>query len=308
MRGANIDARPFLRYVTGDATAAGDGPSQGLDLDLHATLVTGQNAQALSAVDLKLVKRGTTLRKLQMSGRLGRGPITASTTAQGGAPVVVIAAKDAGAVLSFLDLYKRMDGGSLDTTLRFGGGDRIDGSAVIHNFTIREDPSLKRLASEEIPTGSRNAGARIDPSAVGFTKLEAQFTRTGDRIDVRQGSMYGPQLGATVEGAIDFGHDKVALNGTLVPLYGLNNLFSQIPLVGLLLGGGAHEGLFALTYHITGSASAPVFAFNPLSALAPGFLRKIFGALDDAAQQGLQDGNGAHDKNALPAAPQATPE
>ena len=304
VRGANIDARPFLRYVTGEATAAGDGPSQSLDLDLRATLVTGQNAQAMSAVDLKLAKRGSNLRRLQMSGRLGRGPITAGTTGQGGAPVMVIAAKDAGAMLSFLDLYKRMDGGSLDSTLRFGDGGRIDGSAVIHNFTIREDPSLKRLASEDIPSGSRNAGARIDASAVGFTKLEAQFTRTGNRIDVRQGSMYGPQLGATVEGAIDFGHDKVALNGTLVPLYGLNNLFSQIPLVGLLLGGGSHEGLFALTYHITGSASAPVFAFNPLSALAPGFLRKIFGAIDDAAQQGLQDGG----KTAAPSSPQPAPE
>ena len=305
VRGANIDARPFLKQVTGDATpSAADKTAQVIDLDLRATLVTGQNAQALSGVDLKLTKRGTMLRRLQLSARLGRGTVTAGTTGQGGAPVVTVAGKDAGALLSFLDLYKRMDGGSLDATLRFGDGGRIDGSTVIHNFTIREDPSLKRLASEEIPGGSRNAGARIDPSAVGFTKLEAQFTRTGNRIDVRQGSMYGPQLGATVEGAIDFGHDQVALNGTLVPLYGLNNLFSQIPVLGLLLGGGSHEGLFALTYHIAGSASAPVFTFNPLSALAPGFLRKIFGALDDAAQQGLQDGGDAHDKTAAPATPE----
>jgi hypothetical protein len=119
--------------------------------------------------------------------------------------------------------------------------------------------------------------------------------------------MFGPQLGATVEGSIDFAHDKVALSGTFVPIYGLNNLFSQIPVVGLLLGGGAHEGLFALNYRINGSASAPVLTFNPLSALAPGFLRKIFGAIDDAAQQGIDAA--AHDQGATPGTiPSLTPQ
>jgi hypothetical protein len=146
---------------------------------------------------------------------------------------------------------------------------------------------------------------------VSFTKLEAYFTKTGNKVDVRQGSMFGPQVGATVEGTIDFARDRVALSGTFVPIYGLNNLFSQIPVVGLLLGGGAHEGLFALNYRIDGSATAPVLSFNPLSALAPGFLRKVFGAIDDAAQQ-VGDPAKAHDNAAGAATPPAfgptTPE
>lgn len=297
-RATDIDARPFLRFVTG--ADSGKSASGDLDLDLHAGVLTGQNGQALTATDLHLVKRGTQLRKLQMTGRLGHGTIGVTTNGPADAPVVVVAAKDAGALLSFLDLYKRMDGGSLDATLRFADT-RMDGSTVIHRFTIREDPAIKKLAEEQIPSESRNAGAHIDPSAVAFTKLEAQFTRTGNKVDVRQGSMYGLQVGATVEGSVDFAHDQVALSGTFVPIYGLNNLFSQIPVVGVLLGGGSHEGLFALNYRITGSASAPVMSFNPLSALAPGFLRKIFGAIDDAAQQGLDPQ--AHDAGGAPAKP-----
>ena len=64
----------------------------------------------------------------------------------------------------------------------------------------------------------------------------------------------------------------------------MNNLFSQVPLFGPLLGGGRHEGLLGLSYRITGSAASPVLYVNPLSALAPGFLRQIFGALDSAAE------------------------
>ena len=303
VRGRNLDARPFLKYITAGETNSSDVGAKELDLDIRATLLTGQNGQAISGIDLKLDKRGNLLRHLSMTGRIGRGPISADSTPQGGAAVMVVSAKDGGALLSFLDLYKRMDGGQLDATLKFGDN-RVDGSTTIRNFTIREDPSIKKLAEEQIPGGSPNAGAKIDPSAVAFTKLEALFTRVGNKIDVRQGSMFGPQIGATVDGTIDFAHDKVALAGTLVPLYGLNNLFSQIPVVGMLLGGGSHEGLFALNYRITGSASAPVFTFNPLSALAPGFLRKIFGAIDDAAQQGTAP----HDQGGPPATPPAMPE
>ena len=42
------------------------------------------------------------------------------------------------------------------------------------------------------------------------------------------------------------------MRGTLVPLYGLNNMFGQIPIVGLFLGGGSNEGIFGITYEVTG--------------------------------------------------------
>jgi hypothetical protein len=48
--------------------------------------------------------------------------------------------------------------------------------------------------------------------------------------------------------------------------------------VGIFLGGGSNEGLFGVNFRISGPATAPMLTINPLSALAPGFLRKIFGA------------------------------
>jgi len=68
-----------------------------------------------------------------------------------------------------------------------------------------------------------------------------------------------------------------------VPFYGLNNLFGQIPVVGLFLGGGSNEGLLGITYEATGPPSAPRITVNPVSAIAPGLLRKFIpspGAFD----------------------------
>ena len=47
------------------------------------------------------------------------------------------------------------------------------------------------------------------------------------------------------------------MRGTFVPLYGLNNMFGQIPIVGLFLGGGSNEGLVGITYEVVGPPSKP---------------------------------------------------
>jgi len=43
-----------------------------------------------------------------------------------------------------------------------------------------------------------------------------------------------------------------------------------------LLLGGDGQGLFAANYRVTGSAADPQVSVNPLSALTPGFLRRLF--------------------------------
>jgi hypothetical protein len=78
-----------------------------------------------------------------------------------------------------------------------------------------------------------------------------------------------------VEGQIDYIKNDARLRGTFVPFYGLNNMFGQIPIVGLFLGGGSNEGLLGITYETSGPPSAPQISVNPVSAIAPGLLRKF---------------------------------
>lgn len=286
VRGLNLDARPFIKTLSD--TDSPDGGGKDLDVDLHANVLTGHNSQALTGVDLKLSRRGGQFRKVQMSGKFGRAPLTITSSSQGNVLGVTIASADAGAGLEFLDLYKRVSGGKLDADLHLLDG-HMDGTATIHEFGLRADPALKRLTEESL-SQSKNSNARIDPDNQNFTKLSVVFSKTGSKVDVKDGAMFGPEMGATVQGSIDFGRDKLALSGTFVPIYGVNNLFSQLPLLGPLLGGGEHEGLFGLNYKINGSIGTPNLNIDPLSALAPGFLRKIFGAISDAAVEGNAPG------------------
>ena len=285
-RGANFDARPFLKWLSGPSAAGPEGPSNGksVDVELHSNVLTGQNSQAMTNADVRFSRRNGQVRSLQVTGRFGRQPVSVTTVQQDGAPILVVHSSDAGDTLAFMDLYKRMVGGRLEAKLSLGLS-RLDGNTKIYDFTIREDPNIKKLAQQGLANQPRNndgPAALIDASVVPFTKLEASFIKMGNRVSIREGALYGPQIGATVSGSLDFERNQVNLEGTFVPLYGVNNLFSQIPLFGPILGGGTREGLFGVNYRITGSAAAPVLSVNPLSAIAPGFLRNVFGAIDDA--------------------------
>jgi hypothetical protein len=51
---------------------------------------------------------------------------------------------------------------------------------------------------------------------------------------------------------------------------------AEIPVIGPLLTGPRGEGLFGLTFAITGPVERPQVLVNPLSALTPGIFREIF--------------------------------
>jgi hypothetical protein len=125
---------------------------------------------------------------------------------------------------------------------------------------------------------------RIDYNEVGFAKARMDFVRTPGRIDFKDAAIFGGQVGFTLGGYIDYARDRMDVSGTFVPAYGLNNVFAQVPLFGPLLGGNQYEGLFAVNFRASGQASAPTLAVNPLSAVAPGFLRKLFGVAGEEPQ------------------------
>jgi hypothetical protein len=247
--------------------------SMDFDVDVKLGAVAGFYGEAIRSVDAKLSRRGGTIQKFSLSGKLGRDtPLTGDMRgrAQGaGRDVIYIETNDAGAFFRATDTYSKMNGGQLALAMDPPSSDSRpkEGLINVRDFTVKGEASLDRVASGG-PGGVRNG--------VAFSRLRAEFTRQNGQLTIRDGVVKGPTVGATIGGNIDYNANQVRMSGTFVPMYGLNNMFGQIPIVGLFLGGGSDEGLIGVTYEIVGSPSTPVLNVNPMSALAPGVLRKIF--------------------------------
>ncbi|MBV8849952.1 MAG: hypothetical protein JOZ16_10265 [Methylobacteriaceae bacterium] len=276
VRGTSIDARPFIKYVTraGDDKARGTGTTTDFDVDLKTALLTGNNKQAISNVELRLVRHGGLIRQFALTGKFGRENLTGSIgRTDGGVPRISIVTNDAGSLVGFLDFYKRMEGGSLNAQMLVGES-HVDGNVEVRDFMLRDEPAVRRLVTEGAFRGTGKE-ATFDPTLVRFDRLQFIFARAGSHLDLRDGTMSGQQIGLTVDGWLDFANDKVSLNGTFVPAFTVNNFFSKIPVFGLFMG-GSNEGLLGVTYGVSGALSSPTLNVNPLSPFAPGILRKIF--------------------------------
>jgi hypothetical protein len=289
VRGSVMDARPFIKSLTAAPQSGSSAISareqrerdqREVDLDVAANIITGFNDETLTNGSLKLAMRGRDLRQLQLNGRFRAAQVSAQLTRRERTPIVVLQSADAGATLRFVDLYRRMVGGQLELNVSVGDGPQY-GNVAIDGFALRNEPALRRIISQQPAAGITeergNAAPVINPNDVQFAKLEGDFMRTANRLEFRDAVMWGMHVGFTLGGWIDYGRDRVDITGTFVPAFGLNNVFSQVPLVGPILGGSRNEGLLAINFRVTGPASTPTLTVNPLSLVAPGFLRKLFG-------------------------------
>jgi hypothetical protein len=297
LHGASLDARGLIKaFMSHDPAGAS---AHDLDLDAKIDEATGANQQRIDGLELTVTRRDGALKTLEMKGRLGDGAFSVSKPENS---ALHLRAEDGGAAAKFLDFYTHIEGGLLELTLR----DEDDGShgvATLRNFTMRNESALRRMSSAAPPppAGHKefapNSGA--DSDEVRFDRLGAVFVRTSGRIEVKDLVIFNPSEGITSQGYLDYGHDKVEISGTFVPIYAVNTLVTGIPVLGVLLGGGSHEGVFAVNFRISGPASAPILTINPLSGLTPGIFRKIFGAIDGTQTQSLDDAPPAM----IPAAP-----
>jgi hypothetical protein len=273
MRGDIYDGRHFVKSSLAGSSTDKNKPKQtDLDLEVKVGTVAGHNGETLRGLDLKMSRRAGHIRSFAMSSKIGRDtPFNGDLRirSRDNHQVIYFETDDAGALFRFTDMYPRMYGGQMWLAMDPPTQEQTpqSGTLYIRRFVVRGEPTLDKIVSGA-PNSRNSAG-------VDFSEMRAEFTRFPGKMAVRDGIVRGPLVGATVEGNIDYVTDDVHLRGTFVPFYGLNNMFGQIPIVGLFLGGGNKEGLLGINYEAVGPPSAPRITVNPVSAIAPGLLRKF---------------------------------
>ena len=235
MRGDVYDGRNFIKAAMGgpsDPKVKARHPD--LDIDIKIGVVAGHYGETVRGLDWRMSRRNGRVRTFSLNAKIGRDTTLMGemrTRINNGKPVLYFETSDAGALFRFTDIYQRMVGGKMwigmDPPSQDGSAQ--DGIINVSAFSIRGEGTLDKVVSNS-PNGAQNTN-------IEFSQARADFTRMPGRMSVRDGVLRGPIIGATVEGNIDYTRDQVAMRGTLVPLYGLNNMFGQIPIVGLFLGG-----------------------------------------------------------------------
>lgn len=184
---------------------------------------------------------------------------------------------DAGWLDGLVDGYLHIEGKYDDTV----AGSPLDGFLKLGPFRLqRVTPRANVGTLNTTIDGLNRAGNALQQ----FDNLEAKVFKLGDRVHIRNGRTSGQSIGLTAQGYVDLGNDTAKLGGIVVPGFALNNLLSNVPLLGPLLTGGKDGGLFAVSYQLFGPLDDLKTDVNMMSAMTPGALRELFISQPDTAQ------------------------
>ncbi len=184
---------------------------------------------------------------------------------------------DAGFAVRALTGAENVVGGtaSADGDWRGGPPSQARFNVRLRDFQVVRLPAMARLLSS---AGSLTGLVEmLNGDGIGFSAMDAQMTYANDRLQFTEGAMRGPSLGLTGSGSYDINRDNLDIDGVVAPSPTLNlSMLGSIPVIGDLLVSRPGEGVFGMTYSINGSAGEPRVGVNPVSALTPGILRRIF--------------------------------
>ena len=281
--GASFDLEPQFEDIFGTkAQGAGEEDSLRYSMSVNLKKVWLAPDRSVDGVAGSLAWAGDHWRTMALDGRAGKDK-SFSVRIEPGKDAnrrLAIRAEDAGSLFRELGFYDNMVGGALEVTGDFDDaapGRPLAGSLVVKDYRVVKAPALIQLVSIMALTGILEA---MEDKGLAFIELNAPFTLSDGILNVTDTKATGLSLGYTASGSIDTRADTVDLTGTMVPAYAINSMLGNIPILGdIFTGGEEGGGIFAATYTMTGPLEDPEVSVNPLTVLAPGFLRTLFNAL-----------------------------
>jgi hypothetical protein len=186
-----------------------------------------------------------------------------------------------------LNLGNTIEGGRLSVSAQYldaqvdsAGRRPLSGRAEMDDFRMLKGAGFGKLLQALTVYGLADV---VKGPGVSFTRLVAPFEWRDGVLNISDARAFSASLGLTAAGNIDFDTDAVNVNGTIVPAYFFNSLLGRVPVIGRLFRAERGGGLIAASYSVTGQLDDPTVRVNPLTALAPGFIRGVFGGANGGA-------------------------
>jgi hypothetical protein len=277
LHGPRLDLSHWLSDSRDDSLSRHSPTDLPLAIDARlGRLILGPRRQ-LRDLSAQLFREGENWQNARIDARFVNGhELSLRFGGDAGKQALSFRSDDLGATLSLLDVTDNIVGGRIAIAgqVADAAGKRVlRGHVDGDNYNLIRAPGLAKVLS----LSSLSAiGSMLAGSGIPFSTLIGDFAYSEKRLVLQNLLAYGGALGVTANGVLELGPHRLDIRGTIVPAYALNSIIGNIPLFGSFLLGGEGQGLFAANYRATGSAADPQVSVNPLSALTPGFLRRLF--------------------------------
>jgi uncharacterized protein YhdP len=280
--GRRIDLRPVLKHALASSAASAAPP---LTVSARIDRVEFGPHRTLLGVSAALSRSGGIWQSMQIDGRYANGRRLAfRLNNASGVRRIAATSDDLGSALRLMNVAGNVVGGTMTLSGQFietGGKPALQAQIAGSDYSVVRTPVVTQILSLASFSG---LSSMMSGSGIPFSRLRGTFTYGDDRVALDHLIASGESLGITASGSVDLDRDTLDLTGTVAPAHALNSALGNVPVVGSLLMGGEGQSLFAANYELSGTTDDPSVSVNPLSAIAPGFLRQLFKPLSDSGQ------------------------
>ncbi|MEO0881930.1 MAG: AsmA-like C-terminal region-containing protein [Pseudomonadota bacterium] len=201
--------------------------------------------------------------------------VSAAFDASGlGDPAFRVASGDASFLASVFFGFDALEGGDLEISGTLARGDLPTQIRIgVTDTRLKDAPVFTQVLSL---ASIRGVSDMIAGDGVLFTDIDIPLAIAGGRYNIVGAKASGPALGFTANGWVNTDTGDLDVDGVLVPSFGINSALGGIPLIGDLFVSRDGEGVISLRYGVEGTLERAQVSVNPLSAVTPGVLRRIF--------------------------------
>jgi len=291
LQGRELEFSPLWERLIGDRPGQDDLSLPDLTIAVELEKMWVEKQKFVTGVSGTFVHKRGIWRTALLDAKLNGGPLLNVNMAPDpqGNRVLSVKAENAGDTLRFFDLFENLHGGQLELRGRYDDAAPtrpLRGKMRVVNYRVRNAPLLTRVLSIMALTGIVDA---LTGEGLNFAELDIPFTYTDGEVQIADAKAAGASIGFTASGTVYTHADVLNIEGTVVPAYAINSFLGKIPLLGNILTGSEDGGgIFAANFSISGPIEDPNTTVNPLSALTPGILRNLFGALSPSAPDGAK--------------------
>jgi hypothetical protein len=295
LNGPFFDASPWMDSILDmsggdeaqDAVGGPADPGPVFDVQLNANRLKLRAAEELTNARISLQMDADGPRSGKITGDIARNKkldVTIGTT--GSVRNIVMLSDDAGFAARVLLKADYLLGGKMMFDGKFEGP-KGDALVTMSNVRLKDAPLVAQLFSLASLQGLADV---LSGEGVLFTDVYAPVKLVDGRIDLPGMRATGPAMGLTARGWIAPEAGNLSLDGTLAPSFiGANAVLGALPVIGDLFVSRQGEGMFAPTYSVRGTFARANISINPVAALTPGVLRRIF---ENPAEPPPTDGAG----------------
>jgi hypothetical protein len=275
--GRYLNAGPMVREIV---EGGGGGGEPAAELTARIEQLDLRNGASWRDASLDYRRAGGAIELLSLSA-IGAGQKTLSVTmrpsGEGAMTDQSVDARteDLGAFMTGVFGVTSIRGGQGQLTLDLSAaeGRPRPGALEASGVRVVNAPILAKIFAAGSLTGLADL---VNGDGIELSSASANFSLDKGVVRVSEARATGPSVGMTAQGAFGVGAGEFDLSGAVAPAYGVNSILGRTPLIGDLFVNREGEGLLALAYTIDGPAAEPRVTVNPLSALAPGVLRRMF--------------------------------